>query len=232
MGSQVYIFRNRISSCNYVFEDGTVANFTGGVYTTDDESKAKELQMLVDGVQKKRDSKGNEVFDKDGNNIFIKTRAHPHIFQEDGVRTVDSDQLDPLWALKQQLREELRIEMGLADPNRDMGTSTPGPLVPTSTRQIASAEGGKLVNMPNALIGKLNQLMMPVARTGDPEPNPNAVPNGEAAPGNAVVPESASQVAGISAAESFQALLAAQAATKQAIVNPDAADAAGNGTSN
>jgi hypothetical protein len=217
--SQVYIFRNRISSCNYVFEDGTVANFVGGIYTTDDPMKAQELQNLVDGVQKKRDNKGNEVFNAAGENVWAKTSKHPHIYQDEGVKTIDSAQLDPLWAIKEKLREELRAEMGLVDPNRDMGNYEQGNLNPTSTQDIASASTGGSGARSISIKELQSQLLkaQSIQRTGDPEPNPNAVPNSEAAPGNAISADLKQDVAGVKPSDALAALMAAQAATKNSI---------------
>lgn len=225
MGSQVSIFRNRLPSCAYVFKDGSIANFVGGVYTTDDPTKAAELQDLVDGMANKIDTKGNEVFTADGKNVRVRTAKHPYIYQEAGVTTIDSDQLDPLWALKQQVREQILAEMAASNPGRDMGEYAQSKLIPANSTNVPSASGVRTISMA-ALEQQAKQLLNPIPRTGDPEPNPNALPNSEAAPGNTVIPDNPNVlVAGVSAADAFKAMLESQAATKAALIDTALSDA-------
>lgn len=112
------LFKSTQLSSNYIFLDGSVASFVRGRYSTDDPARIKQLE--------------NEIATK-----------HPYIYKDTKETTIDTEKLDPMWKLKQDMRAQILEEMAAAqDPSRDMGSYAPTNLSPASTTDIAPVAAG------------------------------------------------------------------------------------------
>ena len=91
------IFKSRAQSMGYVFKNGHTIHFTAGQYATSAKNEIDELTIECEN-------------------------GHPTFFIDPNCKTLDSELLDPIAALRAQIREEERAKLILAtDPNRDMG---------------------------------------------------------------------------------------------------------------
>ena len=125
------LFKSNQLSSNYIFRSGKVAMFIHGRFSTDVQSEIDELE--------------NE----------IKTN-HPNIYKDEREKTIDTEKLDPLWKLKQDMRAEILAEMAANnDPNRDMGSYTSGKLNAASTRDIESVAAGAGPGVSSAMAALL-----------------------------------------------------------------------------
>jgi len=104
-----FVFYNRIANSNYIFPDGSQANFTGGRYATQDEDKAAHLNSVV----------------KQGN---------PHIFIDPAKLMLTVDELDPMAELKARIIAEYEAKQALT--KGEMGTSVQGKLNVADTLSI------------------------------------------------------------------------------------------------
>ena len=128
------VFKSTIPYVNYVFGNGKIAGFIKGVYRTDDEGEIASLDYEV-------------------------KQHHPHIYIDPAEREVDSELLDPMVVMRMQIREQVLAEIAAQNaitsenPDRNMGTSTIGALMPANTRdvQAATVGGASLVSRLNAL---------------------------------------------------------------------------------
>jgi hypothetical protein len=112
------LFKSNQLSSNYIFRSGKVANFVRGRYSTDIQSEIDELE----------------------NEIKLK---HPHIYKDAKETTIDTEKLDPMWRIKQDIRAEILADMARSqDPSRDMGSYEPTNLSPASTSDIAPVAAG------------------------------------------------------------------------------------------
>jgi small-conductance mechanosensitive channel len=112
------LFKSTQLSSNYIFLDGSIASFVRGRYSTDDPARIKQLE--------------NEIATK-----------HPYIYKDAKEATIDTEKLDPMWKLKQDMRAQILEEMAAAqDPSRDMGSYAPTHLSPSSTTDIAPVAAG------------------------------------------------------------------------------------------
>lgn len=91
------IFKSRAATMGYVFRSGKSVHFLGGQYATTILSEIEELtQVCNDG--------------------------HYNFYIDPECKTLDSELLDPLEALRAKIREEERAKLLAAtDPSRDMG---------------------------------------------------------------------------------------------------------------
>lgn len=112
------LFKSTQLSSNYIFRSGKVANFVRGRFSTDDPTEIKELQNEVD-------------------------TKHPYIYKDAKEATIDTEKLDPMWKLKQDMRAQILAEMAASqDPSRDMGSYEQTKLSPSSTTDIAPVAAG------------------------------------------------------------------------------------------
>jgi hypothetical protein len=133
---QIHLFKSRMSSCNYIFKNGKIAQFIRGEYTTNVAYEVAELEYEV-------------------------SLGHPQIFINDQERVVAVDRNDPIAALRRKIiaeeRERIMAEVRAATAlDRDMGTSEQGKFKPASTSDIAplTAEGdgsARLQNLKSAV---------------------------------------------------------------------------------
>lgn len=106
---QLHLFMSNIPSSRYIFKNGKVANFVGGIYTTSIASEIEELDSEVDN-------------------------GHPHISIDSSRRVISADELDPMVALKKKLRAEILAEQAAINPpGRDFGQSDEGKQVGLQT---------------------------------------------------------------------------------------------------
>ena len=91
------IFKSRAASMGYVFKNGHTIHFTAGQYATSSKFEIDELTAECEA-------------------------GHPTFFIDPKCKTLDSEMLDPLAALRAQIREEERAKiLAATDPTRDMG---------------------------------------------------------------------------------------------------------------
>jgi hypothetical protein len=94
---QFTLFKCSIQACQYYFKDGSRADFIGGRYATDDESKIEELQAEIEA-------------------------NHPNIYADEAELTTAAVIQDPLAHLRAKIRAEVEAEM-LANPQQHGSTS-------------------------------------------------------------------------------------------------------------
>lgn len=112
------IFKARIPSVNYIFKNGKPAIFIQGKFTTTVQSEIDELNAEIEA-------------------------NHPHIYIDENEATIDANLVNPIEALREQIKAELMAEMAAAtNPANDMGTTTQEPLKPASSQDIAQAAVG------------------------------------------------------------------------------------------
>lgn len=110
------VFYCRIPNSNFIFADGSVANFTGGRYVTDDPDKAAFLKREV-------------------------TLGNPHIYIDAEKTVVTAKELDPMAELKARIIAEYEASKIKEDKNRDLGTSNQGKLNIADTKTVGEAAG-------------------------------------------------------------------------------------------
>ena len=103
------LFKSRMLSCQYFFEDGARADFVSGRYSTADDAKIAQLELEI---------KNN----------------HPHIYVDDNEVEVDTDKLDPLEHLRakfiaeylaaQQAKEGTNFGTTGKQGNAEVGSAT------------------------------------------------------------------------------------------------------------
>jgi hypothetical protein len=112
------LFKSNQLSSNYIFRSGKVANFVHGRFSTDMQSEIDELESEI-------------------------KLGHPNIFKDSKEATIDTEKLDPLWRIKENIRAEILADIAKNnDPNRDMGSYNSGKLNAASTRDIESVAAG------------------------------------------------------------------------------------------
>lgn len=112
------LFKSNHSSIKYIFRDGTVAVFVYGKYSTSNKKYIEELQAEC-------------------------SVGHPHIFIDAKEKVIDTEKIDPISKLKEQLRAEILEDMARqSNPQNDFGNSDQGNLNPASTMDIAAVAGG------------------------------------------------------------------------------------------
>ena len=127
------LFKSNIPSSRYIFKDGTVANFTQGIYTTSIQEYIKELDTEI-------------------------LKGHPHISRESGRAQVSLDELDPVSVMKKKLKAEILAEMAIAagNPDRDMGSSTQDKNAGVVTSAgISSMAAGSASGSPSIAAGSI-----------------------------------------------------------------------------
>jgi hypothetical protein len=88
----------------YVFRSGKMIHFINGIYATESKSEIDELTTECEN-------------------------GHPNYYIDKNELAIDSETLDPIAALRAQIREEERIKLLAAtNPDRDMGTTAQGKL--------------------------------------------------------------------------------------------------------
>lgn len=128
------LYKSTIPSINYIFKNGKPAIFVNGRFATDVESEIAEL-------------------DKE-----IKER-HPLIFIDSAEVEVSSVKVDPIAAMREQIRAELVAEMAKnTNPANQMGNTITEPLKPASTQDIQQAAAG---GSGAALTARINMLKVP-----------------------------------------------------------------------
>ena len=130
------LFKSNQASSKYIFLDGTAASFIRGRFHTSDPAQIDQLEKEV-------------------------KLKHPHIYIDDKEKDVDTEKLDPMFRLREQLKEEIRREeFEKLKHSNDMGKSEMGKLSPSSTTDIAPvAAGGSAVQSAAmaGLVAKLNK---------------------------------------------------------------------------
>lgn len=119
---QLHLYSCNVPSSRYVFKNGKIANFIGGIYTTHIEQEIAELDFEV-------------------------ANDHPNIFVDPKRRVISADELDPMAVLKKKLRAELKAEMDAeAATGRDFGNSAQGKnqglQTSATVAQVSSASNG------------------------------------------------------------------------------------------
>jgi hypothetical protein len=133
------VFKSHIPSVNYIFKNGKPAIFVSGKFATGIQSEIDELEAEI-------------------------AAGHPHIYVDAAEKEIDSEKVDPMIGLREKIIAEYLEKQAAAagDPTRDMGTSAAGPIIPSSSADIASAalggsgatSAGKLVNLMAGLAKK------------------------------------------------------------------------------
>jgi len=117
------VFKSTFPSITYIMQNGKPAIFVAGVFRTAVQREIDELEAEI-------------------------AAGHPHIFVDPNEKEVESAMLDPMVALETRIREKVLAEIAAAnalisgDPARDMGNTTPEPLKPANTQDIAQAAMG------------------------------------------------------------------------------------------
>lgn len=128
-GSGKYVFGSLLGADGkpkYPALNGKVINFIAGRYLTDDPREIEELDYQI-----------NNGF----TNIIIDPRE----------KEVDSRYNDPIFRLKEQLKEQILRELAATDKSRDMGNYEQGKLNAATSETIApTAAGG--ANVPHEVI--------------------------------------------------------------------------------
>lgn len=140
------VYYSRITSCRFVFPDGSEAAFIGGRYTTDDPVKISCLN--------------NEV-----------KLGHPHIFIDPNLIQMDHTDLDPMEVMRKKIIAEA-IASGELQRVFTKSTSESQPLRPSSSSDlvdvktaeeaalgISAGEGAQLAKEATAKTVDLKTLM-------------------------------------------------------------------------
>jgi hypothetical protein len=125
--STLRVYKSTMPSCNFIMPNGKPIIFQQGVYYTSNEQEIQTLDYEI-------------------------KLGHPHLFIDAAQVEIESEDLDPLNALKKNVvgkmtREELIAalqakELEAIDPNRDMGESAQDSVKPASSRDVAPAAAG------------------------------------------------------------------------------------------
>jgi hypothetical protein len=97
--STLTLFKSKAPVMGYVFKSGKMIHFINGIYATESKSEIEELTTECEN-------------------------GHPNYYIDKNELAIDSETLDPIAALRAQIREEERIKLLAAtNPDRDMGTT-------------------------------------------------------------------------------------------------------------
>lgn len=99
--SVLTVFKSRAAVMGYCFKSGKVVHFINGMYATSSKDEIEELTTECEN-------------------------GHPNYFIDADQTTIDSELLDPIAALRAQIREEERAKLIAAtgNPLRDMGSTS------------------------------------------------------------------------------------------------------------
>lgn len=113
------VFKNTLNNCTYIFKNGKAAAFLNGEYLTNNE---KEIRELMEEVQE----------------------GHPHIYVDKENCVRDIKFVDPMEAIRAQVRAELVAEQAaISKGDTDLGNSDKNEkLNVTTTANVASAMSG------------------------------------------------------------------------------------------
>jgi hypothetical protein len=125
--STLRVYKATMPSVNFIMPNGKPVIFVNSVYYTDNEQEIATLDYEI-------------------------KQGHPHIFIDSTQKEIESEDLNPMVALKkgvvaQMTREELVAalqakEAAAIDPSNDMGTSDQSSVKPASTQDVAPAAAG------------------------------------------------------------------------------------------
>jgi hypothetical protein len=138
-GSGKYVFGSLLNADGkpkYPEMNGKVISFISGRYTTED---PKEIEELDDQIAK----------------------GYTGIIIDPREKEIDARAMDPMFRLKEKMRQELLAEMAAAtNPNNDFGSYQQAALVASNTRTIAStAAGGTGEQSPAATNPKVAEML-------------------------------------------------------------------------
>lgn len=127
------VFKSTFPNITFIFPTGKLAVFSHGVYRTD---IPYEIEQLTEEINKN----------------------HPHIFIDENEKTIESELLDPMVALKEKLRAEIIAEQKAAQLaavslSNDRGSSQQGALKPSSTVDVADMAGSGVITGESVDIG-------------------------------------------------------------------------------
>lgn len=111
----VNLYFSRISSCRYVFPDGSEAAFISGRYSTDDPAKIANLDYEI-------------------------SKGHPHIFTDPDKLQVSESSLDPMEELKAKIISEYLAKQEQEAKNPTQSESIPQPLKPASSADLVDTK--------------------------------------------------------------------------------------------
>jgi hypothetical protein len=98
--AELTVFKSRAPIMGYVFKTGKLIHFINGIYATSAKDEIEELTTECEN-------------------------GHPNYYIDENQKTIDSANLDPMAALRAQIREEERAKLLAAtNVNRDMGSTT------------------------------------------------------------------------------------------------------------
>lgn len=121
------LYKSHIPYCKFIFSKGKEASFIGGRFHTAVESEISELDAEV-------------------------ASNHPFIFTDAAEPNVDTEQLDPMEAIKKQVRAELLAEAAagklLADSSSVQSPVLSG--IATSKDVAEMTQGARAVKLPVA----------------------------------------------------------------------------------
>lgn len=119
-GSGKYVFGSLLGADGkpkYAALNGKVVNFVAGRYLTDDPREIEELDYQIQN-------------------------GYTQIVIDPREKEVDSRYNDPVFRLKEQLREQILRELAATDPSRDMGDYSQGKLNAATSATIAPTAAG------------------------------------------------------------------------------------------
>lgn len=133
------VFKATFPSISYIFKDGTPAYFVRGMYCTDEESKIAELKAEI-------------------------AKKHPHIYIDPNQTQIESENLDPMNALRNRIIAEYEAEKQkhAGNVHRDLGNSDQSQVTPASTVDFAAIIGGQPRLIPMA--GSPARVVTPAAQ--------------------------------------------------------------------
>ena len=122
------VFKSTVPSITFIFANGKPAHFVQGTYRT---AVDWEISALTAEV----------------------TQGHPHLFIDAAEKTIESDMIDPMNALRAKIIADYLEEQARAlNPSNNPGDSEQGSVKPASTRDIADAAmGGSGVQVTSKL---------------------------------------------------------------------------------
>ena len=103
--SELTVFKSRADIMGYAFKSGKIVHFINGIYATSAKVEIEELTAECEA-------------------------GHPNYYIDENQKTIDSEALDPIAALRAQIREEERAKImaAVGNPMRDMGETKQGRL--------------------------------------------------------------------------------------------------------
>lgn len=110
-----HLFMSHAPSIKYIFKDGTIANFTNHRYFTSVPAHISELKTEIE------------------------VHEHPSFYINPKEALVNPAEQDPMSRLRKLIIDEyLLAEAKKTNPQNDLGTTTLGRFVPTSTSDVAA----------------------------------------------------------------------------------------------